>query len=70
MWLKPAIIILFIAILASLAYSAFFLLLDKGNSDRTRTALGVRITLAILLLACVTYGLWTGDLNLHAPWHQ
>ena len=70
MWLKPAIIILFIAILASLAYSAFFLLLDKGKSDRARKALGVRVTLAILLLACVTYGLWTGDLNLHAPWHQ
>ncbi len=70
MWLKPTIIVLFIGILASLAYSAFFLLMDKGKSDRTRKALGVRVILAILLLACVTYGLWTGDLNLNAPWQR
>lgn len=70
MWLKPTIIILFIAILVSLIYSAVCLLIDKGKSDRTRKALGIRVTLAILLLSCVAYGIWTGDLNLGAPWHR
>lgn len=70
MWLKPAIVILFIAILISLGTSVVYLLTDKGSKDRTRKALGIRVTLAMLLLACVTYGLWTGELTLSAPWHR
>ena len=72
MWLKPVIIILFIAILISLARSAVFLIKDQGEKDRDRTrkALAIRVTLAALLLACVTYGVWTGELTLNAPWHN
>lgn len=68
MWLKPTIIFLFVAILISLGYSAVCLLLDKGKSDRTRRALGVRVILAVLLIACVSYGIWNGQLTLDAPW--
>jgi len=70
MWLKPTIVILFIAILISLGYSVVCLLKDKGKSDRTRKALGIRVILAVLLIACVSYGLWSGDLTLGAPWHR
>lgn len=70
MWLKPTIVILFIAILISLGYSAVCLLIDKGQSDRTRRALGVRVCLVILLLACIAYGIWTGELHLSAPWYR
>jgi len=69
MWLKHTIVILFIAILISLAASMILLLKDQGSTDRTRKLLGIRIVLAALLLACVTYGLWSGDLTLSAPWH-
>jgi len=69
MWLKPTIVILFIAILVSLAASVIYLLKDQGSTDRTRKLLGIRVVLAVLLLACVTYGLWSGNLTLSAPWH-
>jgi len=69
MWLKPTIVILFIAILISLAASVIFLLKDQGSTERTRKLLGIRVALAILLLTCVSYGLWSGDLTLSAPWH-
>jgi len=68
MWLKPTIAVLFIAVLVSLAASVIFLLKDQGSADRTRKLLGIRVTLGTLLLACVTYGLWTGELTLSAPW--
>ena len=69
MWLKPTIAILFIAILLSLAASVIFLIKDQGSRDRTRKLLGIRILLAIALMACITYGLWTGQLTLSAPWY-
>ena len=69
MWLKPTILILFIAILISLAASVIFLLKDQGSTRRTQKLLGLRVVLAILLIVCVSYGLWSGDLTLSAPWH-
>ena len=68
MWLKPIIAILFVAIVISLAASVISLLKDQGSKDRTRKLLGLRVVLAALLLACVSYGLWRGDLALSAPW--
>jgi len=68
MWLKPAIVVLFIGILISLGASAIFLLIDKGEKDRTRKTLGVRVIMAILLIACVVYGIATGQLFISAPW--
>ena len=69
MWLKPTIAILFVAILISLAASVICLLKDQGASNRTRKILGFRVILAVLLLACVSYGLWSKDLTLSAPWY-
>ena len=69
MWLKPAITILFIAILISLAASVIFLLKDKGTTDRTRKLLGIRVVLAITLMILISYGLWSGQLTISAPWY-
>jgi hypothetical protein len=33
-------------------------------------ALGVRVTLAVLLMLVVLYGIMTGELTLQAPWMQ
>ncbi|MFV2091442.1 MAG: twin transmembrane helix small protein [Pseudomonadales bacterium] len=73
MFLKTLIIFLLIGVLASLASGLVFLFKDsdKPESRRTLHALGVRITLAIALLATVFYGFYSGQLRMgtHAPWH-
>lgn len=68
--LKIIILILLIAMLISLASGAVFFFKDQGRSKRTLYALGIRVTLAVLLIACVTYGVLSGQLQLNAPWHQ
>ena len=70
MWLKPAILIVFFALLASLASGLFFLVKDQGKTKRTLYSLGVRVTLAIILLALVSYGMLSGQLRSKAPWSQ
>jgi hypothetical protein len=68
--LKVIIVLLLIAIVASLFSGAVFFFKDQGSTKRTLYALGVRITLAILLMATITYGVMTGQLGLNAPWHN
>lgn len=70
MWLKTAILIVFFALLASLASGLFFLVKDQGRSKRTLYSLGVRVTLAIILLALISYGMLSGQLKSKAPWSQ
>ena len=68
--LKTAIIIVLIAMVISLITGFNFLLEDQGDPTKKRTvyALGVRIGLAALLLILISYGLWSGQLSIHAPW--
>jgi len=70
MWLKIIIVILFFAVLASLSSAMVFLLKDAGatKSKRTLYALGLRVTLASLLLSCIFYGFYSGILTSKAPW--
>ena len=70
MWLKIIIVILFIGILLSLSSALRFLLKDAAVPDSKRTlyALGIRITLAILLMLCIFYGFHSGLLHSQAPW--
>lgn len=68
--IKIIIVLLLIAIVISLFGGAFFFFKDQGSTKRTLYALGVRITLAILLMITITYGVLTGQLQLNAPWHQ
>ena len=70
MWLKTAILIVFFALLASLASGLFFLVKDQGKTKRTLYSLGVRVALAIILLALVSYGMLSGQLRSKAPWSQ
>lgn len=69
--LKVIIIILFIFVLLSIFGGAVFLIKDKGNvkSKRTYYALMCRVISVVLLISTISYGLWTGELNLKAPWH-
>ena len=65
--LKILILVLFIAVLASLSSALMFLFKDhETGRKRTLYALGLRITLAIALMGLVGYGLQTGQLTLGA----
>jgi hypothetical protein len=71
MLLKVIIVILFIGVIASLFGGLNFLVKDMGNaSKRLLYALGIRIGLASLLIACVIYGTYSGQLNSTAPWDR
>lgn len=71
MWLKVIIVLLFIGILISLSGGLVFLLKDVQNpSKRTLYALGVRITLAALMMGFIVYGFYTGKLSSKAPWDR
>ncbi len=70
MLLKAVIVILFVAVVASLTSGLVFLLKDMSGEDSKRTlyALGIRITLAVALMASIAYGLYSGQLGSRAPW--
>lgn len=71
MGLKVFIVLLFIGVVFSLTSSLIFLLKDiESPTKRTLYALGIRITLAALLLATIFYGLYTGQLGSGAPWDK
>jgi len=66
--LKTIIVLLLIGILASLVAGFVFFYKDKGRSKRVLYALGVRVTLAVVMIVCIFLGLATGELTLQAPW--
>ena len=72
--LKIVIVILLIAVVISLFTGLVFLFKDTDRTDSKRTwySLGVRITLATLLLLTISYGFYTGELRIgsNAPWHD
>lgn len=68
--LKAAIIMLMIALLASLGSGFYYLMVDQGDKTKRRTlnSLGARLSLAILLACLVVYGVATGQLGHRNPW--
>ena len=63
--LKAVIVILLLAVVASLFSGLFFLIRDQGRSRRVVNSLAVRVALSVLLLAVVLLALWHGDLSLN-----
>ncbi|CAM3489094.1 DUF2909 domain-containing protein [Parendozoicomonas haliclonae] len=68
MWIKVAIVILLIAMLASLINAFVALMRDKSGSPRLVWSLTSRVLMAGLILALVLYGKLSGQLDLSAPW--
>lgn len=68
--LKVAIVILLIALVASLGSGFYYLMVDQGDKNKRRTlhSLGVRVTLAVALMALIIYGVSTGELGHRTPW--
>lgn len=71
MLIKLIIVVLFVGLVISLTTGFAFLMKDQGNeSKRTVYALGIRVTLAALILITVGYGFATGQLKSKAPWDK
>jgi len=68
MLLKTIIIVLLIGLIASLGSGLVFLFKDVGTTRRTLHSLGVRITLAVALMATIIFGFFSGQLKIGAPW--
>lgn len=68
--LKAAIVILMLALIASLGSGFYFLMLDQGDKNKRRTfqSLGVRLALAICLVLLIVFGVATGKLGHKNPW--
>lgn len=68
MWLKLAILILLAALVASLFSGLFFLMKDTERGSRLVSALTVRITLTVAVVALIAYGFWSGQFGWNTPW--
>ena len=68
--LKTTIVLLMLALVASLGSGFYYLMLDQGNKEQRRTvhSLGVRLGIAGVLLGLVIYGVATGQLGHVNPW--
>ena len=68
--LKAAIIILMLALVASLGSGFYYLMMDQGDKTKRRTfhSLGARLTLALALMGLIVYGVATGQLGHRNPW--
>lgn len=68
MWLKLLILVLLLAVLASLFSGLFFLMKDTDGQSRLVTALSVRITLTVAIMLLIAYGFWSGQFTWNTPW--
>jgi hypothetical protein len=68
--LKTVIVLLMIALVASLASGLVFLMSDQGNPEKKRlfTSLGTRLGIGACLLLVILYGVMTGQLGHQNPW--
>ena len=68
--LKTLIIVLMLALVASMGSGFYYLMLDQGDKTKRRTfhSLGVRLGLASALLAVIIYGVATDQLGHRNPW--
>ena len=68
--LKVVIVLLLLALVASLGSGFYYLMVDQGDKTKRRTlhSLGVRVSLAAALLAVIIYGVATGQLGHRNPW--
>ena len=68
MWLKVSIVVLLLAMIASLVSAFFALMKDQSGSPRLVWSLTSRIMFAGLIMALVLYGQLSGQLDISAPW--
>jgi succinate dehydrogenase/fumarate reductase cytochrome b subunit len=62
---KILIIVFLAAIVYNLGAGLYFMMTDKGQTDRTLKALTRRIGLSVLLIVLVILGIWMGIIKPH-----
>ncbi len=65
MILKVLIVLALFAIIVSLGSGMYFLVKDKGHSDRVAKALTIRIILSVSLFGLLMLGIFTGHIKPH-----
>ena len=72
MFLKFLIVFLLLALIASLGTGFYYLMVDQGSVHKRRlfNSLGVRLSLAVTLMALIVYGVGSGKLSSNAPWEK
>ncbi len=65
MWQKVLIVLVFIAIIYNLGAGLYFMMTDKGATNRTVNALTRRIAISVALFALVGLGIWMGWIEPH-----
>ena len=70
--LKTIMLILLLALIASLFGGLNFLVKDLGGNNKKRLlyALGLRVSLAVMLIGTIIYGAYTGQIKSQAPWDK
>lgn len=67
MLFKILVIVLLVLVLSALFSGLYFLIRDKGQSDRTVKSLTWRIAISLLLFVILLIGAATGLIQPHAP---
>jgi putative copper export protein len=62
---KLLIVAFLILILYNLGAGLYYMLTDKGRTDRTVNALTRRIAISVVLILLVILGIWTGVIRPH-----
>lgn len=62
---KTLVIIFLLAIVYSLGAGLYYMIVDKGTTDRTVKALTWRIGLSVVLFLIIIVMIWTGVLKPH-----
>jgi len=65
MWTKVIIVAFLIVIVYNLGAALYYLMTDKGESDRMVKSLTRRIGLSVLLILLVMLGIWLGIIKPH-----
>lgn len=68
--LKTAIVLLMLALVASLGSGFYYLMIDQGDNTKKRVynSLSVRLCLALSLATLLVYGIASGQLGQSNPW--
>ncbi|WP_028241098.1 twin transmembrane helix small protein [Stutzerimonas azotifigens] len=61
--LKAIIVVLLVAVLASLFSGLFFLVKDESRRSRVVTALFIRVTLTAVIVILIGWGFYSGELK-------
>jgi cytochrome bd-type quinol oxidase subunit 2 len=62
---KIALVVVLLVVIFSLGQALYFMMKDKDDDRRTVWALTRRISLSLLLIAMVIFGIWKGWLHPH-----